>query len=127
MSLKESQKEIRDELRMTAALCCYSIMRSGVSKSLCAQYDYMSSLYHGDELSILSNIKMMCNGSYVFKDLYDVVKHQTVTSKSAYINAESQTNLSLKVSLTRNKSRMYYANDDILLSDLEKKDTMDNS
>ena len=68
---KELQKELRDELRMTAAMRCYSIMRSGGSKSLNAQYEYMSSLYHGFAPSIASNIKMLCGGSYVYRDMYD--------------------------------------------------------
>ena len=75
---RELQKELRDELRMTAAMRCYSIMRTGASKGLNAQYEYMSSLYHGDDPSIASNIKMLCQGSYVYKDMYDITEDQSI-------------------------------------------------
>ena len=122
MSQGELPKEIRDELRMTAALRCYSIMRSGGAKSLNAQYEYMSSLFHGDEPSIPSNIKMLSNGVYLYKPLYDVSSDNAVVlAKSATESSASPSNLSLKVTLSRNKSRLYFSNIDILYSDLEKK------
>ena len=85
MSSKELLKEIRDELRLTAAMRCYSSLRSSGSKSLNAQYDYMSSLYHGDEPSIPSNIQMLCDGTYVFKELYDVVEESSYSLKQAIV------------------------------------------
>ena len=118
---KELQKELRDELRMTAAMRCYSIMRSGGSKSLNAQYEYMSSLYHGDAPSIASNIKMLCCGSYVYRDMYDTHLGDSILTKSSDTNAESRHRLSLKVELSRDKSRVYFAEEDIFLLDLEKK------
>ena len=118
---KELQKELRDELRTTAAMCCYSLMRSGKAKSVTAQYEYMSSLYHGEEPSIPSNIKMLCDGSYIYKDLYDVVDSDSITSKSDDAVAGSRDIFSLKSSLTRDDSRTYYTNRDILVADLEKK------
>ena len=121
MSSTDMNKEVRDELRMTAAMRCYSLLRSGGSKSLNSQYDYMSSLYHGDEPSIPSNIKMLCDGSFVYKELYDIAGDEAVVSKSSSDDSDSRTNLSLKVSLSRNKSRMFFVGTDILRSNLEKK------
>ena len=121
MSSTDMNKEVRDELRMTAAMRCYSLLRSGGSKSLNSQYDYMSSLYHGDEPSIPSNIKMLCDGSFVYKELYDIAGDEAVVSKSSCDDSDSRTNLSLKVSLSRNKSRMFFVGTDILRSNLEKK------
>ena len=117
----ELPKEIRDELRMTVAMRCYSIMHSGGAKSLNLQYDYMSSLSHKDEPSIPSNIKMLANGAYVYQELYDVRADEAITSKSITDKTDSHTNLTLKVSLSCNKSRVYFANQDILCSNLEKK------
>ena len=121
MSSNELLKEIRDELRMTAAMRCYSILRTSGSKSLTAQYDYMSSLFHGDEPSIPSNIKLLCEGSYVYKDLYDIVEDEAVVSRSSIQNTECRSSLSLKVSLSRNKSRVFFAGKHIVRSDMEKK------
>ena len=127
MSSTDMNKEVRDELRMTAAMRCYSLLRSGGSKSLNSQYDYMSSLYHGDEPSIPSNIKMLCDGSFVYKELYDIAGDEAVVSKSSSDDSDSRTNLSLKVSLSRNKSRMFFVGTDILRSNLEKKEEMVSS
>ena len=121
MSSNELLKEIRDELRMTAAMRCYSILRTSGSKSLTAQYDYMSSLFHGDEPSIPSNIKLLCEGSYVYKDLYDIVEDEAVVSRSSIQNTECRSSLSLKVSLSCNKSRVFFAGKHIVISDMEKK------
>ena len=127
MSSNELLKEIRDELRMTAAMRCYSILRTSGSKSLTAQYDYMSSLFHGDDPSIPSNIKLLCEGSYVYKDLYDIVEDDAVVSRSSIQNTECRSSLSLKVSLSRNKSRVFFAGKHIVRSDMEKKDAMVSS
>ena len=120
---KDLQKEIRDELRMTAAMRCYSIMRSGNAKSLQMQYETMSNLFHGDEPSIVSNIKMLCNGSYVYREIFDLEEvTEAITSKASQTTSLSQQpKMTLKLNLSRDKSRMYYANKDILRSDLEKK------
>ena len=118
---KELPKEIRDELRLTVAMRCYSVLRSGNAKSLNAQYEHMSALYHGNEPSIPSNLKMMCDGCYLYKELFDLVEGDTVTSKCDVADADSQSTFSLKVSLTRDTSRTYIAGRDIIVRDLEKK------
>ena len=122
-SPKDLPKEIRDELRMTAALRCYSVMRSGNAKSLQMQYDTMSNLFHGDEPSVASNIKLLSNGSYLYKDLYDLEENtDAITSKSSQSTVASQVpKLSIKLNLSRDKSRRYYADKDIIRTDLEKK------
>ena len=122
-SPKDLPKEIRDELRMTAALRCYSVMRSGNAKSLQMQYDTMSNLFHGDEPSVASNIKMLSNGSYLYKDLYDLEENtDAITSKSSQSTLASQVpKLSIKINLSRDKFRRYYADKDIIRTDLEKK------
>ena len=119
---KELKKELQDELQLTAAMRCYSLLRSGGSKSTSAQHDYMFSLFHGDDSSIPSNVEMLSNGSYVYRDLFDVHEcEESVISESDNANAESRLSLSLKVSLTRDSSRRYYAKSEILPCDLEKK------
>ena len=124
---KELQKELRDEMRLTAAMRCFSILRSGGSKSTSAQHDYMFNLFHGDGKSIPSNIEMLCSGSYFYKDLYDAVDSETVLSKSDNTDAESRISLSLKANLYRDSSRTYFANVDILATDMEKKEGMGSS
>ena len=125
-SPKDLQKEIRDELRMSAALRCYSIMRSGNAKSLQMQYETMSNLFHGDEPSIASNIKMLCDGSYIYRDLFDLEEStDAITSKSSQSTVTSQVpKLTLKPNLSRDKSCIYFAGKHILRSDLEKKAEM---
>ena len=44
-------KQIRDELRMTAAMRCYSVLREGDGKKLSELYSSMFDLYHGNESS----------------------------------------------------------------------------
>ena len=123
LSPKDLPKEIRDELHMTAALRCYSVMRSGNAKSLQMQYDTMSNLFHGDEPSVASNIKLLSNGSFLYKDLYDLEENtDAITSKSSQSTLASQVpKLSIKINLSRDKSRRYYADKDIIRTDLEKK------
>ena len=121
MPKDELQKELRDELRLTAAIRCYSVLRSGGAKSTSAQHEYMFNLFHGDGSSIPSNIQMLCDGSYIYRSLFDANESEAVTSKSDEANNESRLSLSLKASLTRDNSRKYFAKLDFLPSDLEKK------
>ena len=117
----ELEKELRDELRLTAAMRCFSIMRSGSSKSTSAQHEYMFKLFHGDGNSVASNIEMLCNATYNYKDMYDVDDTQAVVSKTDSADAESRLVYSLKTCLHRDDTRKYYANIEITVRDLEKK------
>ena len=69
---------------------------------------------------------MLSNRPYVYKkDLYDIERESTVTSKSSESNIKDhQPKLTLKIELLKDKSRTYYANRDILRSDSEKKVAM---
>ena len=120
-SVKELPKHIRDELRMTAAMRCYSVLRSGSTKSLNAQYERMSSLFHGEEPAVPSNIDMLCRGVYNYKELYDLVDCETVTSKTDNGHDTVEPSLVLKKTLSRDDYRSYYAGRDIIQIDLEKK------
>ena len=123
MTSKDLPKEIRDELRITAAMRCYSILRESGSKSLNQQYEYISSLFHGDEsASIPSHIKMLCDGSYKYKELYDIAEDSdAITSKSSIGDSNTRSRVTLKVELSRNKSVLLFTGKDITRSDLEKK------
>ena len=122
---KDICKELREELRMTVAMRCYSVLRSGNAKSLNQQYSTMSKLFHGQEPATPSNLKLLCNAAYVYKDLYDVFDESTVVTSTTMENVDSiianSQKYVLKSSLSRDGSRNYFAGIDIVATDLEKK------
>ena len=122
---KDLCKELREELRMTVAMRCYSVLRSGNAKSLNQQYSTMSKLFHGQEPATPSNLKLLCNAAYVYKDLYDVFDESTVVTSTTMENVDSiianSQKYVLKSSLSRDGSRNYFAGIDIVATDLEKK------
>ena len=70
---------------------------------------------------------MLCNGSYVYKDMYDIYESESIVLKYSDTNIASRARLSLKVELSRYKSRVYFAEEDIVRVDLEKKVAMGSS
>ena len=114
-------KYIRDELRMTVALRCFSVLREGNGKKLTELYSSMFDAYHGNEsLSIASNLKLLCNASYVFKSLFDD-KVQNNTSKSTSSDSGDVVSYVLKEKLARGSNQSFFAGIDITTDDLEKK------
>ena len=113
-------KLVRDELHMTAALRCYSVLRQGKGKKNSDLYKSMSDLYHGKESSIPSHIKLLSEASFCFKDLYDP-STLVELDKTSNSTRESVQQYVLKTSLTRIKTRQFHAGVEITSLDLEKK------
>ena len=113
-------KNIRDELRMTVALRCYSILRQGRGQKVRDLHASMNDLFHGKPPSKPSHLKLLCNASYCFKDLF-LASSEVNTNKSASISVESLKTYTLKPTLHLNKSRSYIAGIDITQNDLKKK------
>ena len=106
---------------MTAALRCFSVLREGNGKKLNEQYNAMFQLYHGHESqSIPGNLKLLCDASYCFKNIYDA-KTKPTTDKNCSSNSEGTTKYVLKSILARGMKRSFVAGDDISVTDLEKK------
>ena len=80
----------------------------------------MNDLFHGKPPSKPSHLKLLCNASYCFKDLF-LASSEVNTNKSASISVESLKTYTLKPTLHLNKSRSYIAGIDITQKDLEKK------
>lgn len=114
-------KYIRDELRMTVALRCYSTLREGNGKKLSELYSCMFDRYHGNQsTSVASNLKLLCNASYVFKNLFDE-NLQNTTRKSNTSDSNDVVTHVLKPKLTRGSAKSFTASVDITVDDLEKK------
>ena len=112
-------KNIRDELRTTAAMYCYSILRQGRGKTKAEICNAMSDLFHGKE-STPSHIKMLANASYSFKAIYDTTTESIVDKASTSNSSASIQKHTLKTSLTLDESRLYVSGIDITALDLEK-------
>ena len=114
-------KQIRDELRMTAAMRCYSVLREGDGKKLSEFYSSMFDLYHGNESSsIPSHINLLCKASFCFRALYDT-KTKTTTNKNTTNNQDDTETYVLKPQLARGTNQSFISNVDISVKDLEKK------
>ena len=111
-------KSIRDELRMTAAMRCYSMLQQGKTKRVKELQSDISDLFHGNPAaSIPSQIELLCNGSFTYKSIYS--EEVVVTTKK---NA-SKSDINLKVLkplLSKDVTRKYVFGKDILTWDLEK-------
>jgi hypothetical protein len=81
-------KRIHDELRMTIALKVYSSIREGSRKTLKQQMDLLYQFFHGQEPTHPSQLKMLCNGSYLYSDVYKS-SSKVVTTKSSTANDTS--------------------------------------
>ena len=108
---------IRNELRMLCALRGYSNLKCGKGKTLVQQHDALYAYYHGQPPSRPSQIKMLCEGNYLYRDLYDA-KQKISTSKKD--TEASTTELVLKKTLHCDTNRVYRATKEITYSDLER-------
>lgn len=115
-------KYVRDELRMTCALQGFSAMRQEGEKTLKKQAEFMNDFFHGVEGKRPSQIKMVAEGTSIYKELYET-SIKTVVNKKKKGNAKSKsvTRRRLKDTLTRTEGILYYIGSDITHSDLEKK------
>ena len=81
----------------------------------------MFQLYHGHESqSIPGNLKLLCDGSYCLKNIYDDQTKPT-TNKNCSSNLEGTTKYVLKSILARGMKRSFVTGDDISVNDLEEK------
>lgn len=113
---------IREELRMTCALKGYSALKSGKSRRLPEQYDYMNLFFHGKVPSHPPQIKLLAEGHLNYRELYEPIS-ATVTKKKGGNTSipPSASKLKLKDILTNYSSRSYFVGEDIVHFDLEKK------
>ena len=115
-------KPIRDELKMTVALKGFATLKEGNGKTLVHQWDTIGRFYHGKDKTHPSQLKMMCEGTFCYRDFYET-KISTATDKDSS-SASNTSSLVLKQSLTLDKFRSYYAGVDITYLDLEKKNLL---
>ena len=112
-------KPVRDELRMTAAIRCYSMLQQGKVMKVKDLQLRISDLFHGNTLSsIPSQIHLLSTASFTYRNLYEQ-KNRVVTRKDAS-KASSQITI-LKHQLSMDRTRSYEVGRDIITSDLEKK------
>jgi len=64
-------KVIRDEIRMTCALCGFSNLIEGSGKTKNRQFDQMYHFYHGKKTHRPSQIRMLCQGQGIYSAMYD--------------------------------------------------------
>ena len=113
---------IREELRMTCALKAYSSLKSGKSRRLPNQYEYMQRFYHGKVPSHPAQIQLLAEGHLNYRTLYDTISVKVTKKKGGdKSKPPSATKMKLKDILTNNSSRSFYCGEDILYHDLERK------
>ena len=119
-------KNIRDELRLTAAMYCYSLIRQGRGKTKVEICNSMSDLFHGKE-STPSHIKMLANALYSFNELFDTTTESVIDKDvSVSSSVSSVQKHTLKTTLTLDESRVYTSGIEITALDLEKKNRTGN-
>ena len=64
-------KHVRDELRMTCALRGYSHIKCGVGKKLAVQQKELAKFFHGQPPHHPSQVKLLAQGSYTYRELYE--------------------------------------------------------
>ena len=111
-------KHIWDELKMTCALQGFSCLLQGNSKTIKLQHDEMYIFYHGQLPNRPSQIKMLCNGTATYRDLYDS-SQILVKNKSA--NSPSTSVLTVKPSLSLDLNTNYRVGIEIKSDKMEKK------
>ena len=99
------------------------MLKTGKSRRLPEQYDYMNKFFHGKVPSHPPQIKLLAEGHLNYRDLYDVVNVKITKKKVGYKKntSPSASKLKLKDVLTNSSSCSYYSGEDILHLDLEKK------
>ena len=107
---------------MTVALRCYSVLREGTGKKISELYSSIFDTYHSNEsLSIVSNLKLLCNGSYVFKHLFDYKVQNNTNKNSSSACYDVISYVLLKVKLACGSNQSFTAGIDNTTDDLEKK------
>ena len=85
-------------------------MKQGKGKMVMQQHDTMYQYYHGKPPSRPSQIKMLCDGVYSYRELYDA-KQNISTSKND--SQGTTTELILKKSLHCDSTRVFRATKEI--------------
>ena len=107
---------------MTCALKGYSSLKSGKSRRLPEQYEYMHNFFHGKVPSHPPQIKVLAEGHLNYRDLYDAVNVKITKEKVGNkLIPPSTSKLKLKEVLTNYSSQSYYCGEDIFHLDLEEK------
>ena len=94
---------------MTVALKGYSSLKTGKSRRLPEQYDFMHKFFHGKVPSHPAQIMLLAEGHLNYRDLYDVVNVKVTKKKaSSKQTLPSASKLKLKDILTNYLSRSFY-------------------
>ena len=80
-------KAIRDELRLTCALRGFASMRQGFHNTLAEQAKIMYDWFHGVPGQQPSQLKMLAEGTGVYRDLYEATTQRIVTSKKNVVTS----------------------------------------
>ena len=110
-------KEVHDELRMTCALRGYSHIKCGFGKKLAQQQKELARFYHGQAPNYPSQIKLLAEGSYTYRDLYD---EETLVVTNKKSDKSSSVQLFLKSVFVPDSTIRYRSGIDITGVDLEK-------
>ena len=115
---KPLPKKIRDELILSCVLKCYSTLSIGKSKRLKDQYKTMITFYHERPPNHPSQIKLLCDASYIYRRLFStstsIATQKTDTTSSVSF-------ITLKTEFTQDKNRIYNSAIDLNSLDAEKK------
>ena len=66
-------RDLRQEMKMTVALKGLSQMKESNAKNKASQENEMHRFFHGEEPTFPSQLKMFCEGHYVYRDFYESV------------------------------------------------------
>ena len=110
-------KIFRDELRMTCALRGFSHLKCGMAMKFKKQQEQLARFYHGQPPDHPSQIKLLAQGSYTYRELYEE-ESSIITKKSDEIS--SSVHLYLKPMFSPGSIGRFRAGIDITEVDLEK-------
>jgi len=111
-------KFIRDELRMTCVLKGFSHIKCGVGKKLKTQEIELGRFFHGHAPNHPSQIKLLADASYNYRDLYD--EERLISTKKTN-NKQDIIQYTLKSCYTRGSTVRLRSGIDITHIDLEKR------
>ena len=124
VAIKPLPKSIRDELRMTAAMRCYSMLQQGRTKKVKELQSDIADLFHGNPTaSIPSQVQLLCNASFTNKSIY---LEEVVVSTNKNSSKSDVTMKVLRPLLSKDNTRKYFFGKDILTLDLEKQNRTGN-
>ena len=111
-------KHVRDELQMSWALKGYSIIKCGKCTQLRRQEMELERFYHGHEPNYPSQIVLLANASYSYRELYDGSTLVSTNKDNSLYGIIAKT---LKDCYTRGSNVKFHSGIDITSLDLEKR------